>query len=111
MTLSIVLALDHSLAGGTNYLSDHRCEPSSYPLTTEDYGPRALGLARIILDGLGRTTITWVVIFIMNIPGMKWTTVPEDVGIGMAHPGYLNQTTHVVPSPQRSWQINVISNL
>jgi hypothetical protein len=41
------------------------------PLTTEDYGPRALGLARIILDGLGRTTIALVLIFIMNTPGMK----------------------------------------
>jgi hypothetical protein len=34
------------------------------------------------------------------------TTAPEDVGIGMAHPGYLDQTTPIVPSPQHPWQIN-----
>jgi hypothetical protein len=61
------------------------------PLTTEDYGPRALGLAHILLDGIGRTTITWVLIFIVDIPGLQWTTAPEGVGLGMTHPGYLKQ--------------------
>jgi hypothetical protein len=65
-----------------------------------------LGTSYIIIDGLGRTSIAWVVIS-MSAPGFQWNNVPN--GTAMTIPsGHPSQTTPPTANQQQyPWQINV----
>ncbi|CAG8741091.1 16848_t:CDS:2, partial [Acaulospora colombiana] len=72
-----------------------------------DYeGRKLLLLSHFIVDGLARTSIVWVLISIMVVPGVVRDNIPSE-GAGVLSSGYPSQTTpYAIGQQQYPWQIN-----